>query len=463
MSLRERFRRAPAATATSSSAPILEPSEPGAQARNGQNGHQQLDEYQELKRRLHRELIGKLNMANLEGMDENRRREQVESVARRLLGESDLRLGRSDEERLVQELLHDTFDLGPITPFILDEEISDILVNTHRQVYVERLGKLELTDVQFRDDAHLRQIIDRIISRVGRRIDESSPLVDARLPDGSRVNAIIPPSALDGPILSIRRFRRRALSIDNLLELGSMTETMAVLLQGVIRARINALITGGTGSGKTTLLNILSRSIPDGERIVTIEDSAELQLQQPHVVRLETRPPNLEGKGTITQRDLVRNALRMRPDRIVVGEVRGDEVLDMLQAMNTGHDGSLTTLHSNGPRDALHRMENLVLMAGHSLPDKAIREQIASALDCVIHVSRLPDGTRKILSVQEIVGMEGPVVTMQEIFRFVRTGTKADGRIEGRFEATGVVPHFAERVELAGTDLGGLFDRGVVK
>ena len=463
MSLRERFRRAPAAPATSASAPLVESTESMTQSRNGQNGHQQLDEYQELKRRLHRELIGKLNMSSLEGMDENRRREQVESVARRLLGESDLRLGRSDEERLVQELLHDTFDLGPITPFIVDEEVSDILVNTHRQVYVERLGKLELTDVQFRDDAHLRQIIDRIISRVGRRIDESSPLVDARLPDGSRVNAIIPPSALDGPILSIRRFRRRALSIENMLELGSMTERMAVMLQGVIRARINALITGGTGSGKTTLLNILSRSIPDGERIVTIEDSAELQLQQPHVVRLETRPPNLEGKGTITQRDLVRNALRMRPDRIVVGEVRGDEVLDMLQAMNTGHDGSLTTLHSNGPRDALHRMENLVLMAGHSLPDKAIREQIASALDCVIHVSRLPDGTRKVLSVQEIVGMEGPVVTMQEIFRFVRTGTRSDGTIEGRFEATGVVPHFAERVELAGTNLGGLFDRGVVK
>jgi pilus assembly protein CpaF len=340
----------------------------------------------------------------------------------------------------------------------MDEEISDILVNTHRQVYVERLGRLEQTNVQFRDEAHLRQIIDRIISRVGRRIDESTPLVDARLPDGSRVNAIIPPAALDGPILSIRRFRRRALSIDNLLELDSLTPEMAQLLMGIINARINTLITGGTGSGKTTLLNILSRSIPENERIVTIEDSAELQLQQPHVVRLETRPPNLEGRGTITQRDLVRNSLRMRPDRIVVGEVRGDEVLDMLQAMNTGHDGSLTTLHSNGPRDALHRLENLVLMAGHSLPDKAIREQIASAIECVIHVSRMPDGTRKILSIQEIVGMEGPVVTMQEIFRYVRTGVQGD-RIQGRFEATGVVPHFAEKVELAGTDLEGIFER----
>jgi pilus assembly protein CpaF len=461
MSLRERFRRAPAgpmAGVAAAPAPTVE-LEPLAAA--PRNGH--LDEYQELKRRLHRELIGKLNMASLEGMDDNRRREQVESVARRLLGESDLRLGRSDEERLVQELLHDTFDLGPITPFLLDEEVSDILVNTHRQVYVERLGRLEMTDVQFRDEAHLRQIIDRIISRVGRRVDESTPLVDARLPDGSRVNAIIPPAALDGPILSIRRFRRRALSIENLLELGSISETMARLLQGVIRARINALITGGTGSGKTTLLNILSRSIPDGERIVTIEDSAELQLQQPHVVRLETRPPNIEGRGTISQRDLVRNALRMRPDRIVVGEVRGDEVLDMLQAMNTGHDGSLTTLHSNGPRDALHRMENLVLMAGHALPDKAIREQIASALDVVIHVSRMPDGSRKVLGVQEIVGMEGPVVTMQEIFRFVRTGTRPNGMIEGRYEATGVVPHFADRIQLAGTDVAGLFERGAVR
>jgi pilus assembly protein CpaF len=387
----------------------------------------------------------------------------VESVARRLLSDSDLRLTRSDEERLVQELLHDTFDLGPITPYLLDEEISDILVNTHRQVYVERLGKLELTPVQFRDEAHLRLIIDRIISRVGRRIDESSPLVDARLPDGSRVNAIIQPAALDGAILSIRRFRRKALSIENLLELGSLTEPMARLLRGTIRARINMLITGGTGSGKTTLLNILSRYIPDGERIVTIEDSAELQLQQPHVVRLETRPANIEGRGTITQRDLVRNALRMRPDRIVVGEVRGDEVLDMLQAMNTGHDGSLTTIHSNGPRDALHRLENLVLMAGHSLPDKAIREQITSALQVVVHVSRISDGSRKVLSISEITGMEGPVVTMQEIFKFTRTNVRADGKVEGRYEATGVVPHFLEQVRLAGTDCTGIFERGAAR
>jgi pilus assembly protein CpaF len=458
MSLRDRFRKgaagSPVSTTTETEPADRRPNAPPPAA---------FDEYQELKRRLHREMIGKLNMALLDGLDESGRRDQVESVARRLLSDSELRLTRSDEERLVQELLHDTFDLGPITPYLLDEEISDILVNTHRQVYVERLGRLELTPVQFRDEAHLRLIIDRIISRVGRRIDESSPLVDARLPDGSRVNAIIPPAALDGAILSIRRFRRKALSIDNLLELGSLTEPMARLLRGIIRARINSLITGGTGSGKTTLLNILSRYIPDGERIVTIEDSAELQLQQPHVVRLETRPPNIEGRGTITQRDLVRNALRMRPDRIVVGEVRGDEVLDMLQAMNTGHDGSLTTIHSNGPRDALHRLENLVLMAGHSLPDKAIREQVASALQVIVHVSRISDGSRKVLSISEITGMEGPVVTMQEIFRFNRTGTRNDGKVEGRYEATGVVPHFSDQVRLAGTDLTGIFERGAAR
>ncbi len=449
MSLRDRLRRGSVAA----------PSNDFDFATPATNGEHQ-DEYQELKRRLHRDLISKLNFASLEELGEDQRRERVESLGRRLLAEADVKLTRADEEHLLQELLHDTFDLGPITPYLLDEEISDILVNTHRRIYVERLGKLELTKAQFRDDAHLRLVIDRIISRVGRRIDESCPLVDARLPDGSRVNAIIPPAALDGPILSIRRFRRRALSIENLLELKSISEPMAHLLRGVVKTRINMLITGGTGSGKTTLLNILSRYIPNGERIVTIEDSAELMLQQPHIVRLETRPPNIEGKGTITQRDLVRNALRMRPDRIVVGEVRGDEVLDMLQAMNTGHDGSLTTLHSNGPRDALHRLENLVLMAGHTLPDKAIREQIASAIEVVVHVSRVSDGSRKVLSIQEIVGMEGSVVTMQEIFRFVRTGTAQDGRVIGHYEATGVVPHLSERVELAGTDLSGLFDRG---
>ncbi len=419
------------------------------------------DRYQVIKKQLHRELISKLDLAMLENMDDAERRSQVERVARRLLVESEIRLPRAEEERLITELMHDTFDLGPITPLLLDEEISDILVNTERQVYVERLGKLEMTDVQFRDEAHLRLIIDRIISRVGRRIDESTPLVDARLPDGSRVNAIIPPAAIDGPIMSIRRFRRRALSIDDMLELGSMTPEIAQFLTATIRARLNMLVTGGTGSGKTTLLNILSRYISDDERIVTIEDSAELMLQQPHVVRLETRPPNIEGKGVINQRDLVRNALRMRPDRIIVGEVRGDEVIDMLQAMNTGHDGSLTTIHSNGARDALHRIENLVLMAGHSLPDKAIREQIVSALELIIHVSRISDGTRKILSVQEVLGMEGNVVTMAEIFRFVATAVDGNGKVQGYFEPTGIVPRCLDRLRVSGVEVPlELFERG---
>jgi pilus assembly protein CpaF len=419
------------------------------------------DRYQAMKTRLHRDLIAKLDLSQMEGLTDGDRRSQVERVARRLIVEGEMRLTRADEERLITELMHDTFDLGPITPLLLDEEISDILVNTHRQVYVERLGKLEPTSIAFRDDAHLRLVIDRIISRVGRRIDESSPLVDARLPDGSRVNAIIPPAAIDGPIMSIRRFRRSALSIDQLLEFGTIGAEMAEFLTACIKSRLNMLITGGTGSGKTTVLNILSRYIPENERVVTIEDSAELMLQQPHVVRLETRPPNIEGRGMITQRDLVRNALRMRPDRIVVGEVRGDEVLDMLQAMNTGHDGSLTTLHSNGPRDALHRLENLVLMAGHELPDRAIREQVASALDLMVHVSRMGDGTRKMLSIQELVGMEGPVVTMQEIFRFVPTGQDENGKIRGHFEATGMVPRCMERLRLAGVQVSPtIFERG---
>ncbi len=421
----------------------------------------EVDRYQVLKKQLHRELISKLDLAALENLGEAERRAQVERVARRMLAETEIRLTRGDEEKLITELLHDTFDLGPITPLLLDEEISDILVNTHRQVYVERLGKLELTPVSFRDEAHLRLIIERIISRVGRRIDESTPLVDARLPDGSRVNAIIPPAALDGPILSIRRFRRSALAIDDLLRIGTLTPEIALFATGAIRARLNMLILGGTGSGKTTLLNILSRYISNDERIVTIEDSAELMLQQPHVVRLETRPPNIEGKGQIVQRDLVKNALRMRPDRIIVGEVRGEEVLDMLQAMNTGHDGSITTIHSNGPRDALHRLENLVLMAGHALPDRAIREQVASALDLMIHVSRMSDGSRKVLSVQELLGMEGPVVTMQEIFHYVPTGVESDGKVRGYFEATGIVPRCIDRLRLCGIEISNsLFERG---
>src|SRR5512145_1986470 len=353
------------------------------------------ERHHRLKAQVHRAMIERINLATLDTVSPDQLRTQVRAIISGLIGEENIPLSEGQRNTLEQEILNETFGLGPIEPFLHDPDVADILVNTHKHVYVERFGKLEATDARFDDSDHLMKIIDRIVSRVGRRVDESSPMVDARLPDGSRVNAIIPPLALDGPILSIRRFGTRSLHMDSLVAIGSITAGMAEVLQGAIRARLNGLIVGGTGSGKTTLLNALSAWIPAEERILTIEDAAELQMLQPHVVRLETRPPNIEGRGQITQRDLVRNALRMRPDRIVVGEVRGDEVLDMLQAMNTGHDGSMTTIHSNGPRDALHRMENLVLMSGHALPDKAIREQIASSLELIVHVSRMSDGSRK--------------------------------------------------------------------
>jgi pilus assembly protein CpaF len=411
------------------------------------------DTYQELKQHIHRQLIDRLDLASLESVDNDFLQAQVDRVVRQLLREQDLRLPPSDEERLVKEVKDETFGLGPIEPLLHDPEVADILVNTHRQVYVERRGKIEQTPITFRDESHLRVIIDRIVSRVGRRVDEASPYVDARLPDGSRVNAIIPPLAIDGPMLSIRRFAVRALTMDDLLRFGTINDAMAQVLNGIVKARLNVLISGGTGSGKTTLLNILSGYIPPDERIITIEDSAELQLQQPHVVRLETRPPNIEGKGQVSARDLVRNTLRMRPDRIVVGEVRGDEVLDMLQAMNTGHDGSLTTLHANSPRDAMQRMETLMQLSGVSLPDKAMREQISSALDVIVQVSRLSDGRRKVLSVAEVTGMEGNVVTMQEIFVFQRKGMAEDGTVLGEFRATGIRPKFIERLRVAGVQL----------
>ena len=411
------------------------------------------DTYHELKQTIHRQLIDRLDLASLENVENEFLQQQVDRVVRTLLKEQDLRLSPTDEERLVKEIRDETFGLGPIEPLLHDPEISDILVNTYRQVFVERRGKLELTNVTFRDDQHLRVIIDRIVSRVGRRVDEASPYVDARLPDGSRVNAIIPPLALDGPILSIRRFSVKALTMQDFINYGTVSEPMALLLQGIVRSRLNVLISGGTGSGKTTTLNILSGYIPPDERIVTIEDSAELQLQQPHVVRLETRPPNIEGKGQVTARDLVRNALRMRPDRIVVGEVRSDEVLDMLQAMNTGHDGSLTTLHANSARDALTRLETLMQMSGIALPDKAMREQVASAIDVIVQVSRLSDGRRKIMSVSEITGMEGNVVTMQDVFVFKRTGMGENGQVLGQFASTGIRPRFLEKLRLSGVEL----------
>jgi pilus assembly protein CpaF len=346
--------------------------------------------------------------------------------------------------------LNETFGLGPIEPYLHDPDVSDILVNTYRQVYVERFGVLEITDTQFDDDEHLLKIIDRIVARIGRRVDESSPMVDARLPDGSRVNAIIPPLAVDGPIVSIRRFGVRTLDINDLVQLGSVTPGMAELFHGMVRAKLNTLVSGGTGSGKTTLLNAISAFIPAEERVVTIEDAAELQLLQPHVVRLETRPPNIEGSGQVTQRDLVRNSLRMRPDRIIVGEVRGEEVLDMLQAMNTGHDGSLTTVHANGTRDALHRLETLMLLSGVNLPHRAMREQISAGLDVIIQVTRLSDGTRRVSGITEVVGMEGEVIALQDIFVFQRTGISEDGRVQGHYKATGIRPKFADELALVG-------------
>jgi pilus assembly protein CpaF len=411
------------------------------------------DTFQELKQQIHRSLIERLDLANLETVEQDFLHAQVDRVVRQLLREQDLRLPISEEERLVKEVKDETFGLGPIEPLLHDPDISDILVNTHRQVYIERMGKIEMTPITFRDDAHLRVIIDRIVSRVGRRVDEASPYVDARLPDGSRVNAIIPPLAIDGPMLSIRRFAVRALTMDDLLGYDTLTTPMGEILRGVVKSRLNVLISGGTGSGKTTLLNILSGYIPPDERIVTVEDSAELQLQQPHVVRLETRPPNIEGRGEVTARDLVRNALRMRPDRIIVGEVRGNEVLDMLQAMNTGHDGSLTTIHANSARDAMQRLETLMQLSGVQLPDKAMREQIATALDVVIQVSRLSDGKRKVLNVAEVTGMEGNVVTMQDIFHFERQGIGDDGTVLGEFKPTGILPKFIDRLRLAGVNI----------
>jgi pilus assembly protein CpaF len=409
--------------------------------------------YQELKLRIHRDLLERLDMDALGRMDHDRATAELKSVIAQLIDEQTTPLSQRDRETLRDEILHEVRGLGPIEPLMRDPEVSDILVNTSRQVFVERMGKLESTPVIFRDDAHLMQIIDRIVSRVGRRIDESSPMVDARLSDGSRVNAIIPPLALDGPILSIRRFGRTPLLIDDLIRIGSLTAEMADLLRAMVRARLNILVSGGTGSGKTTLLNCLSSFIPDVERIVTIEDSAELQLQQPHIVRLETRPPNIEGRGEVTQRELVKNSLRMRPDRIIVGEVRGAECLDMLQAMNTGHDGSISTVHANSARDSLGRLEMMMQLSGFDLPVKAMRQQVSAALDVIVHTSRLADGSRKVTGISEIVGMEGDTIMLQELFAFQRDGKDADGNIIGRFVSTGIRPHFADKLKHSGGEI----------
>jgi pilus assembly protein CpaF len=413
--------------------------------------------FQEMKARLHRAIINRMDLTKLGQMEPEQLHAEVARLAEGLLAAENAPLSTVERDRLVEEVRHELFGLGPLEPLLADPTVSDILVNAPHNIYIERRGKLERTGVEFKDDEHLMRVIERIVSSVGRRIDESSPMVDARLKDGSRVNAIIPPLALDGPVLSIRRFGADPLRIEKLIELEAITKDIAEMFQMCVHARLNVLISGGTGAGKTTLLNALSAYIPEEQRIVTIEDSAELQLQQPHVVRLETRPPNIEGRGEVTQRDLVKNALRMRPDRIVIGEVRGGEAIDMLQAMNTGHDGSLTTIHANTPRDALVRLETMIQMTGMRLSDRAMRQQIASALDLVIQAARLSDGTRRVTSISEITGMEGETITMQEIFQFERKGVDKDGRVIGRFRPTGVRPRFAERLKQYGMTLPRLF------
>ncbi|HXP68561.1 MAG TPA: CpaF family protein [Candidatus Dormibacteraeota bacterium] len=410
-------------------------------------------DYSAVKTAIHRKLIQKLNLDKLSEIKrEDVRREVSQLLESLVVGES-APMNLQERERLSQEVLDEVFGLGPLEPLLADPTVSDILVNTYKRIYIERRGILEATPVQFRDDAHLMSIIDRIVSAIGRRVDESSPMVDARLADGSRVNAIIPPLSVDGPCLSIRRFGHDRLMADDLLQNKTLTPPMLELLQGCVKARLNVLISGGTGAGKTTFLNALSSYISNRERIVTIEDAAELQLHQEHVVRLETRPPNIEGKGAVAQRQLVINSLRMRPDRIIVGEVRGEEALDMLQAMNTGHDGSLTTIHANAPRDALSRLETMVAMSNLNLPDSAIRRQIASAIDLVIQVSRMSDGTRKVVSIAEITGMEGDIVTMQDIFIFRKRGIRENGEVIGEFTPTGIRPKFSERLAVTGVHL----------
>jgi pilus assembly protein CpaF len=418
------------------------------------------DSYKLLKSRMHQKLVEKFDLAMLETLPGESLRKEIAGMTERLLHEEQAPINDAERTTLIRDIQHEMLGFGPLELLMADPAVSDILVNSWRKIYVERHGCLELTPITFTDEKHLLRIIDKIVSLCGRRIDESSPMVDARLPDGSRVNAVVPPVALDGPMMSIRRFAHIPLRMADLVDsLKTLTPDMARMLEGLVRAKVNVLISGGTGAGKTTLLNILSGYIPEAERVVTIEDAAELQMQQPHVVRMETRPPNIEGKGEITQRSLVRNALRMRPDRIVIGEVRGAEAFDMLQAMNTGHEGSLTTIHANSPRDALSRLENMISMANLNLPHKAARQQIASAIGVVIQVLRLIDGRRKVTSIQELTGMEGEIITMQEIFTYRQTGVAADGQVQGYFQATGVRPRFTNRLLSYGVQLpDDLFD-----
>jgi pilus assembly protein CpaF len=409
--------------------------------------------FEELKRLIHSKLVDKLDLSRVSDLEGDTLRREIRLVVERLCDTENPLLNRMERERLIDEVLDETFGFGPLEVLLKDPTISDILVNGPLKIYVERRGKLEKTEVKFRDNDHLMQIIDRIVSKVGRRVDETSPMVDARLPDGSRVNAIIPPLALDGPTLSIRRFGSNPLKLEDLLNYKAFTPEMAMLMEACIKARLNLVISGGTGCGKTTLLNTLSSFIPHDERIVTIEDAAELQLQQDHIVRLETRPPNIEGKGAVNTRDLVRNALRMRPERIIIGECRGAEALDMLQAMNTGHAGSMTTLHANSPRDAQARLETMIMMAGMELPIKAMRQQISSAVDLLIQANRLQGGPRKVTTITEVMNMEQDMIIMQDIFRYKQLGIDQNGRAYGQFEATGVRPSFISRLEAAGIKL----------
>jgi len=411
------------------------------------------NEYQRVKTKLHRKVLGRLDLQKLASTSSSTARDEVLLLIRSMIAAEAVPLSAAERERLAQEIRDEIFGLGPLEPLLKDSTISDILVNGYNKVYIERAGKLESTELSFRDDQHLMQIINRIVSGVGRRVDESMPMVDARLPDGSRVHAIIPPVAIDGPYLSIRRFGQDPVTARDMIENQTMMAPMLDLLSATVEGRLNILISGGTGAGKTTLLNVLSGYIPNSERVVTIEDAAELQLKREHVLRLETRPPNIEGKGAIRQRELVINSLRMRPDRIVVGEVRGDEAFDMLQAMNTGHEGSLTTVHANSQRDALSRIENMVSMANLSIPERAVRRQIASAIHAVVQVSRLSDGTRKVMTISEVTGMDTDVISMQDIFVFDRRGPDESGKVQGLFRATGIRPKFAERLAAAGCRL----------
>ncbi len=467
MSLKDRLTRrqnggvpatpdVPVPTPADVRAPVA-PRGPGAAVTSGMYGRhieeEVLSAVDRVKIDLHRKLVERLDLEALEQIkDERIINAEIRAVVTELLREESTPLTLADRENIVEQVLYEITGLGPLEPLFRDLTISDILVNGSKEIFIERHGKLSRVSAAFRNDAHVLAVIDRIVSRIGRRVDESSPMVDARLPDGSRVNAIIPPLALDGPVLSIRRFGAD-LSMAKLIENGTLTDEMAQMLAACVAARLNILISGGTGAGKTTLLNAMTSFIPSDQRIITIEDAAELRLQQEHVVRLETRPPNAEGQGEVKAADLVKNALRMRPDRIIVGEVRAAEALDMLQAMNTGHEGSLSTIHANSPRDALSRLETMILMAGSNLPDRAMREQIASALDLIIQISRLADGSRRIVSVVEITGMEGQVTATQEIYHFRRQGIASDGKVIGVFEATGIRPAFSERLAVAGVEL----------